>query len=289
MEKVSFIIHNEYKHEENNRFLNVRLNGVDITSTELDKYITAVVLDLENICYGLSINSDPDRNLKIALFNRFLPVSLDGKTVEEFVDANTDPKFYSFLAEYLSSIVFRDVFNFKLTASVLSIDDTVFDTHTGVDACFYDSNKNKIVLGESKFYINIGNAINQIRSDLTSGEHYNKFASLYRKAYSNPDTASIIMQKLDIDDYEKITFEDFLKMDLIFTGFIMHEDRKSITPKELKDLCNFVADDITKHIHSFGFEIKNNYSLVVLNLPVKSKKELIVKIITKALELRESQ
>ena len=286
MGNKNFVLFDSLPLNKNSNFASVRVSAVDVSSEQLDEYIGEIALDWTNLCYGLSIDATSDRNMKITALKRFLPTTLGNKNVEEFVNEQNNPSFYSFLAEYLLSVVMRDVFHYNLCAAAILIGETITDNHTGVDACFYDSATSKIILGESKFYHLISGGIARIKSDFISGKSISKLASLYSKATANPKSLKIILQKIGINDYSELTFEDFLKLDLVFAGFVMHEDRKNITALELKNLCNFVASDINEHVKMLGYEIKNNYSLFVLNLPVKSKNELIIKIIKKALFLK---
>lgn len=272
--------------DEKNTFGNIRVLGIEIESDTLDDYITEIALDWNNLVYGFSFEAALNKDNKVSMLNRFLPASFREKTIEEYVQSQTNASFYSFFAEYLSTLVLRDVFDYKLCASAISFGETVVDNHTGVDSCLYDESKGIMVLGESKFYKTISGGIGHIKSDLTSGDGINKLESFFQKSSSCDVSRKIILQRLDLNDYKELSLEEFLKLDLQFTGFVMHEDRKVITAEELKKLCGFVANDIENHISSLGFSIKNNYSLIVFNLPIKSKEELIIKVISKAKEIK---
>ena len=65
MESSNFIIKNILESDERNKFANIKIYGVDITSEKLDEYISDIVLNTKNLLYGFSIRSEITKDLLI--------------------------------------------------------------------------------------------------------------------------------------------------------------------------------------------------------------------------------
>lgn len=268
-------------------FGNIAVVNVALTTDVLDKAIIEIVLNYENLKYVFSTKAPLlTKDNKIQLLNRFLPPN-EPVDIDSFVSSELrrNHNFYSFAAEAILAIVMRDVFNYHLSACVLKPTDTIYDSHTGVDGCFYDKENNLIILGEAKFYTSVLNAINNIRNGFVDSDAMaNKLDSLLRAACSNKSSKKIVLQETNASKLSLLTFDDFLKMDLKFTGFIIHEDLRDLSAENFKNHCSFTSKDIEDKVQSLFPSIGGcNYSLVMLHLPVESKERLIASFIKEAL------
>lgn len=97
------------------------------------------------------------------IYKRFKPRSKITTDIDKFVEENirTNKSFYSFLAEGILGLIFRDIYGYRLAKGVIDIGATLADSHTGVDACMYNLEHNIIVLGEAKFYESLSGGMNQ--------------------------------------------------------------------------------------------------------------------------------
>lgn len=249
----------------------------NLTMEKLEDAISEMLFDENVLSYlftGIS-KSDKNKNNRILMLRRFIPDEFFYKEREVLDNWNEEYKiifeamiknkgYYSFFAEGLMAYLNLKYLDNKLTFGVISLDETLIDQHTGVDSCMYSNNY--IILGEAKFYQDFGSAKGQIIKDFNNNSIINKMRSLYRKT-----TQSEIFIK-DIREIEiNIGFDEFVKRKKILSGFILHNQSQTYNYTNITEINQV--------------EFINNYDIVFYHLPIKNKKELVVKIIKKALEL----
>lgn len=269
-------------------FGNIAVVNIALTTEAFEKAIVEIVLNYDNLKYVFSTKAPfLTKDKRTQLLNRFLPPN-EPYDIDTFVslELSRNHNFYSFAAEAILAIVMRDVFNYHLSACVLKPTDTIYDSHTGVDGCFYDKENSLIILGEAKFYVSLLNAIATIKNDFADSDAMaNKLDSLLRIACSNRTSKKIVLQETNANKLSLLSFNDFLKMDLKFAGFIIHEDLRDLSAESFKNYCAFTSKDIENKIQSLFPNIGGcNYSLVMLHLPVESKERLISSFIKEALQ-----
>jgi len=223
--------------------------------------------------------------------DRFIPLLKRGQTVSGYINLHgrTNKNFYSFLAEGLLALVYKDVTGFKIAKAVIDIDGTLNDTHTGADAVMYDEINNVIVLGEAKFYKNSRDGINAIIKDFAKHKIVNKLESLCKISSTREVTKKILMHNLGTGVHEEIPIDKFLSQKIVFAGFVLHDE----TDTNIKDYKNPSRYDgykidmvaINRNIRRSFKRIKlanNNYEIIIVHLPIDSKDQLIKDVIEKA-------
>ena len=286
-----FELDNDVFEDKTNLFGKANVINIDISRQTLNRAIAEIVLNIDNLEYLFFAKKHffVSKDTKISMYNRFLPSTNEPNIAQYVSNHSSKGNFYSFLAEALLTIILRDLFEFNLCACVIDTTDTIFDGHTGIDSCYCDYHNKKIVLGESKFYKSLQQALDQIRDDFTVNNSIaNKLDSLLRTASSNRKARKIMIQEAGVKEYKLLHLEEFLELDLVFTGFVLHEGDHDITAKKLKTDCGFTSPDIEKHISSISGISGLNYSLIVLHLPIESKQDLITLIIEEASRRKES-
>ena len=160
--------------------------------------------------------------------------------------------------------------------------DTLADSHTGVDACMYNLEHNVIVLGEAKFYEKLSGGINKIISDLVEKSIKNKLESLQTKIENNDEAYKIVIKNLVVDEYEELTVNQFMNQRIIFAGFVLHSetDVSQYGNLDFYDKYFVSSQQLTDNIRNSlnNDEIEGDYEIVLVHLPVKDKKSLIVKV-----------
>ena len=147
----------------------------------------------------------------------------------------------------------------------------------------YNLKERKIVLGEAKFYENLQDGLNKIIKDLTKNNICNKMYSLSRTASSFYETSEIIIKNLNTNETEEITIQRFLEQDITFAGFVLHSETNinKYYNKNFYDVFDISAEKLKDNINTSILSLISNgrYDIILVHLPVKSKKELIKKII----------
>lgn len=229
---------------------------------------------------------------KRSIYRSFIPKEEITIDLLQYVtnEIGNNVNFYSFLAEGILGLVFRDVYNYRLAKGVIDVSQTLSDSHTGVDACMYNLDDQIIVLGEAKFYENLKEGMNKIIYDFTGHSIRNKIESLQATAESCEETFQIILKNLSLNNYIELSISDFMNQKIIFAGFVLHSendvskygnpdfyDRFIISPELINaNVCDSIKSNVS-----------GDYEIVLIHLPVNSKKELIVKMIEKSkLKLR---
>ena len=201
--------------------------------------------------------------------------------VEESMQFNKS--FYSFLAEGILALIFRDMYNYCLARGVIDIGETLTDSHTGVDACMYNLERNVIVLGEAKFYGSLSGGINKIIEDFVENSIKNKLESLQTRVENCEDAYRIVIKNLAIDEYDELTINQFMNQKIVFAGFVLHSendiskygnsdfyDKYLVSTQQLeKNICDSLKQE--------GLE--GDYEIILVHLPIEDKKQLIVKMI----------
>lgn len=269
----------------------IGISHVAFMPKELREKIPEIVFDENNLGYMFQEDlSDIDNHINTC--DRFIPPLLDGQTVSDYISLQgvTNKNFYSFLAEGLLSLVYKDITGYKIAKAVIDIDGTLNDSHTGADACMYDEANNLIVLGEAKFYkTSASNGIHAIINDFTKNKIVNKLESLYNISTKRGVTKKILMHNLGTGAHEEISISQFLGQKIVFAGFVLHDEDDS----NIKDYMNpsrydcfkIDAEKINKNIENSFKRIKlahHNYEIVIVHLPIDSKDQLINDVIEKA-------
>lgn len=272
----------------------VTVNSVEIDDEKMEELITNFVLEDENLKYMFCDANFAENKTRDLL--RFIP-PITPPSINKFVTKSCvdNHNFYSFLAEGLMGLVFRDLMGYELGAALIDANETLNDTHSGVDGCLYDDEKEIIVLGEAKFYKKLYDGFTEIISNFTKDDSFfNKLSSLFIKARNNKNAVKIILRKLGYEDIKELDLQQFLSIDFVFCGFVLHE--LSTTKKEkfkdgtayksLSISSNNIIDNMKRLIDSLDISDKE-YNIYMYHLPVKSKEELIIRVISKAYELLE--
>ena len=291
--KNIFTIYNKVFKNPKTDYGMLTINHIVIDPNKLESLIVEMIFDWNNLEFVFSKNHIKGDE-RINILNRFLPATNIDETfdydgyVKEELKKHTG--FYSFLGEALMVIALKDIFGYQLSAAVLDVQDTIIDSHTGADGCLYDSKNNKLIIGEAKFRNSLNDCFDEIESNFTTDSSIeNKLNSFYNASRNNPNSKQIILQSLKTNDLKIVNFHDFLKMELIMCGFATHDSLIS-TEKYLKDgfydrwgMTNeTIGENIKKR---YSMDSAPNYTLYMFHVPIKSKQELIVKVIKKAHEL----
>ena len=266
------------------------INNIVISPTKFEQIISELIGDLGILEFIFSTKFEDNQDI-INVYKRFLPprkvLDLD-KYIKEAMDKNNN--FYSFLAEALLAIILKDLYGYSLAKAVVDVTSTLTDSHTGADGCMYDANRKVFVLGEAKFYQSLYDGMTKIINDFTlSNGFFNKMDSFYRTCTANKDSCSILLKELKEDIYYEHTIDDFLKMHILFAGFVLHNHTGKIE-KYLNSMfydtfdisVNKVVDNIN---NCFDMKINiDNYEIIMLHLPINNKKNLIKLIMEKAID-----
>lgn len=275
------------KNDINTTFGSVCIKNIIFEPSEIEKKLPDIVLNDDNLKHMFAednLNSFNRQNI----YKRFIPreklkVKLDDY-VEEKLKQNVN--FYSFLAEGILSLIFRDLHNFELAKGVIDVTETLADTHTGVDACMYNIERQIIVLGEAKFYEKLNKGINKIIDDFAHKNIKNKIESLQRATENCENTSRIVIKNLKHGNYNEFSIEDFMNQKIVFAGFVLHSenDISKYENKNFYDNYKISAEMLNKNICSvLDIDLmKGDYEIILVHLPVESKKKLIIKMIQSA-------
>ena len=260
------------------------IENIVFEPSEIERMLPHIVFEDENLKHMFA-EDNLSRIKRRNIYRRFAPKSEITTDIDKFVEENmrTNKSFYSFLAEGILGLIFRDLYNYSLAKGVIDVGETLADSHTGVDACMYNLEQNIIVLGEAKFYESLSKGINQIITDLVDKSVKNKLESLQTRVENCEEAYQIVIKNLEIEDYDELTVNQFMNQRIVFAGFVLHSeadvskygnqdfyDKYFISVKQLE---NNVCDSL-KHN-----DIEGNYEIVLVHLPIKDKKSLIFKMI----------
>lgn len=243
--------------------------------SELNDVISKMLFDKCALNYIFTSEENRTDSDYVEMARRFIPEEffqnekqalenwdISKKIIKGMIDSNHS--FYSFYAEALMAYLNYKVLNYSLTMGVVNVDETLSDQKTGTDACMFSDGI--IILGEAKFYKDFNAARDKIIEDFSSKSLFNKIRNLYRKSQK------VVVHFKGINGMvKKIPFSDFLDYNIILSGFILHNSKRTYSYKEI--------DNITQ-VNGL-----KKYNVVFYHLPIESKEDLIYLIIKNALEL----
>lgn len=152
----------------------------------------------------------------------------------------------------------------------------------------YDKDNGVIILGEAKFYEDLNLGINKIIEDFTEKKIKNKIESLLIATENNVLSNEIVIKNLEKDNYDPYTLQEFLNQKIIFAGFVLHSEINVDNYGKNNFYDNyFITSEMLKENIKKSLainEIKAEYYIVIVHLPIKDKKELIIKTIELANE-----
>lgn len=271
-------------------FGSVCIKNIIFTPEEIQKYLPDIIFKADNLKHMFAESQLDDRKRK-NIYRRFIPKDTAESTLEAYVQKCMDANrtFYSFLAEGILGLVFRDLYGYELAKGVIDITETLNDTHTGVDACMYSIDENIIILGEAKFYEKLNRGMNKIIGDFTNKSIKNKLKSLQTNVENCDNAYRIVIKNLGLDDYDELTINEFMQQKIVFAGFVLHSENNVSKYKNenFYDAFNISSEQLKEHICKDlkMDEIKGDYEILLIHLPVKDKKDLIVKVIEKSRKL----
>jgi hypothetical protein len=265
-------------------FGSVCVRNIIFDPNEIEKALPDIVFNDVNLMHMFA-EDDLSELKKRNIYKRFAPRTKNVLELEQFVDNGLalNKNFYSFLAEGILSLIFRDIYDYQLAKGVIDVNDTLNDTHTGVDACMYNLENNVIVLGEAKFYGDLSAGLTEIIKDFTQKNIKNKLESLQIATEICLESSSIIIKNLGSNAYEELTIEQFINQKIIFAGFVLHSE-SSVSKygnNDFYDSYEISVELLTQNIKKVLKldELKGEYEIVMVHLPVSNKKTLIAKII----------
>lgn len=275
------------KSEFSTTYGSICIKNIVFQPNEIEKVLPDIVFEEENIKHMFAI-TDLTQQKKWNVYRRFIPktrIETDMNTfVKECMDNNRS--FYSFLAEGILGLVFRDIYKYRLAKGVIDISHTLTDSHTGVDACLYNLENNIIILGEAKFYGSLSEGINAIIDDLIHKNIKNKLESLQTNAENCEEAYEIIIRNLAIEKYDELLINEFVNQKIIFAGFVLHSelDVSKYVNQDFYDKYHISAKELEKNISDSlqHNEIQGDYEILLVHLPVSDKKSLVVKMIEMA-------
>lgn len=260
------------------------INNIVFEPNEIERVLPEIVFEDDNLKHMFA-EDNLSKIKRKNIYRRFAPKSEITTDIDKFVEENIriNKSFYSFLAEGILGLVFRDMFDYSLAKGVIDIGETLTDSHTGVDACMYNLEHNIIVLGEAKFYESLSLGINKIIDDLVGKSIKNKLESLQTGVENCEEAFQIVIKNLALEEYDELTIDQFMNQKIMFAGFVLHSetdiskysnqdfyDNYFVSTQQLqKNVC-----DSLKHNN-----IQGDYEIILVHLPIKDKKSLIVKMI----------
>ncbi len=267
-------------------YASIKVKNIVFTPKDIEEAIPNIIFEDDNLQYVFQEDVMSDFNLT-NMYKRFIPqVKIDN--IEEFIknEIKSNKSFYTFLAEAILTIVYRDIYKCNLAAGVIDVRNTLTTGHTGVDSCMYNIDENIIVLGEAKFYENVYQGFNSIIKDFKTNSIRSKLESLSRIAQTNEISQDIVLKNLKLENYDMITMDEFMKLNIVFAGFVLHSETlvKPQYDKEFYEKVKIDRKDIESNIVD-SFETVNllgDYNIIMIHLPIQNKKELIEKVIEKA-------
>lgn len=272
------------KKEFNTEYGSVCIENIIFAPFEIERILPDIVLLDENLKHMFAeedLNDFKKRNI----YRRFIPRLDAGTDLEAFItkSISENKTFYSFLAEGILGLIFRDLYGYCLTKGIIDATETLTDTHTGVDACMYNLEENVIVLGEAKFYESLNGGINKIINDFTNKSIKNKMESLLLNTQNCEEAYQIVIKNLSKGQYEELTMEQFVNQNIIFAGFVLHSenDVSNYNKQDFYDGYNLSVNQLKNNIKK-SLKVDNtnaNYKILIVHLPISDKKSLIAKMI----------
>ncbi|MCH5250924.1 MAG: DUF1837 domain-containing protein [Lachnospiraceae bacterium] len=272
------------KSELNTTYGSICIENIIFEPIEIERALPDIVFNDENLKHMFAEN-DLSQMKRRNIYRRFAPKCEITTDMHKFVEENirTNKSFYSFLAEGILGLVFRDIYDFNLAKGVIDICDTLADSHTGVDACMYNLQHNIIVLGEAKFYESLSEGINKIITDLVNKSIKNKLESLLTGVENCEEAYQIVIKNLEVEDYDELTVDQFMNQRIMFAGFVLHSeaDVSKYGNQDFYDKYFISVQQLEKNVcaslnHN---DINGDFEIILVHLPIKDKKSLILKMI----------
>lgn len=270
----------------------VAINNIHFDPLEIENYLPNIFFDDDNLKFIFQ-QDKLNLHMKHLILNRFIPNDRT-TTLTTYIQSSLDQNknFYSFLAEGMLALIFRDINNYELATGIIDATDTLNDTHSGVDACMFDRENSVLVLGEAKFYSGFKDGIDAIIDDFKNKKILNKIDSFKRNSEYNEESENIIIKNLSTNNIMELSLQEFVNQKLIFAGFVLHNSLKRVDTylnEDFYDNIHFSVDDLKNNINkSLNTDIsKCEYEVFLFHLPIDNKKELIKKIISRAEEDRK--
>lgn len=246
-----------------------------------ETYVIESVLSKENLSFIFQTPANDSCSYK-KMLKRFVPSSRPENLQAYIEDFCKDHHaFYSFLAEALLPIAYRDVYDFKLILACIAINQTLVDQDTGADACMVDFSKKQFVLGEAKFYQSYREGMTCVANNfIKSNGFYNKLDSLKRAVDNNDATHKIVIRELGKTETTEFSLEEFLELNISFSGFVLHE---ASCPIEKYLDSHFLYDEIDLSVKKIEDNIQDvcplpkngKYTVTLFHLPIQNKQKLI--------------
>ena len=272
------------QNEHKTTYGSLRISNIVFEPGEIERALPDIVFTDDNLKHMFA-EENLNKNKRKNIYRRFIPKCELLPDIKTFVASNisTNRTFYSFLAEGILGLVFRDLYDFDLAKGIIDISETLSDSHTGVDACLYNLNHNVIVLGEAKFYEKLSEGMDKIIKDFVENNMKNKLESLQTNVENCDEAIQIVIKNLRMEEYDELTIDQFMNQKIVFAGFVLHSEndvsrysepnfynRYFVSTSQLKENIN----ESLKHD-----DINGEYEIILVHLPVKDKKSLIVKMI----------
>lgn len=276
-----------YKQIYKTTYGSVKINNVVFNPKIIEDELPELVLRDENLKHMFA-ELELSESKKINIYNRFIPKEKIRGSVKEYIDDSLkhNRTFYSFLAEGILGLVYRDLYSFDLAKGIIDMNETLTDSHNGVDACMYNIEKKCIVLGEAKFYQNLDSGVNAIVSDFMNKNIKNKIESLHIGTVNNELSRTIVIRNLQNGEYYNITVDEFLNQKIIFAGFVLHSEQniKKYMNTDYYEKFSLSVEKLESNIKKSLCldKIEGEYEIILVHLPINSKKELIMKMIEAA-------
>lgn len=267
-------------------YASIKVKHIVFTPKDIEDTIPNIIFQDDNLRHIFQEDVMSGFN-RTNMYKRFIP-QVKNDNIEEFIknEINSNKSFYTFLAEAILTIAYRDIYKFNLAAGVIDVRDTLTSGHTGVDSCMYNIGENIIVLGEAKFYEDVYLGFNSIIKDFKTNNIRSKLESLSRIALTNEISQDIVIKNLKLENYDIITMDEFMKLNIVFAGFVLHSEsiQKRQYDKDFYEKFKIDKKDMERNIvGSFeSVNILGNYNIIMIHLPIQNKKELIKKVIEKA-------
>ena len=269
------------------KYGSIKIKNIVFEPLEIQDNLSDIIFNDVNLMHMFQEKNLDDFNRK-NIYSRFIPQEEPDSKLEEYIKKGivANKNFYSFLAEGILSLVFRDIYGYELSRGVIDVSETLTYTHTGVDSCLYNIENGVIVLGEAKFYENLSGGINAIISDFKTKSIKSKLSSLQRTAQSHRTSYDIIIKNLEDNSYNGLLLEQFMNQKIVFSGFVLHSECRSslVCDESFYSPYKISTKDIEDNIDvSLGKSmVKGDYEIIMVHLPIKDKKELIAKVISSA-------
>lgn len=270
----------------------ITIRSVSFDPVILQEKLLEEIFNQENLLYMFQhdCHGDLEEDLR-SIYDRFIPELTSTETLDEYINRMKKNSFYSFLAEAILTIVYRDLYNYELARALYTVDEAVTLTGQGVDSCLYNEENNVIVLGEGKFYGDCDRGINKIIQNFTVDNVRNKLEHLYKISKNNRSTRTILLKNLKTNEVENVSIDRFLDNKMVFAGFVLHsENNIGIYNANYYKKFKISEQDIVSNIEQeLKIKLPNaDYEVLIVHLPIASKKNLIKKVICKAREERRN-